>query len=298
MSFYILVFWSASSYRLMLQCQEGQVWRYCWKHLCGRASKRVLKPKLLSWVCWGPETHGGLVLGNLLLRVCTFSARGIQAGGAPWGNSLDLPWNSIQTNVSIEGFQWSVTLLEKLSLLRGLLTKLVTWSLFMSRAVWIDLSISSGRERARLEQGTVAQRKTCPWCVAEAFSGLSWVLCVPPQLPPVAAWSDPLFTMSKRRVFLEAVVSPGHRGDPHCTVTQVGPTVQGPVPEETSFFRALVVAAGRRKYFSEILLDQWGIKSTFGLLFLISVSVKGSGTLLKSGSGYKVWLLRYSWMIQ
>lgn len=83
-------------------------------------------------------------------------------------------------------------------------------------------------------------------------------------------------------------MSPGHRGDPHCTVTRVAPTARGLIAEKASLFRALLVAAGRRRHFSEILLGQRSIKSTLHLFFLISVSVEGSGTVHKSGSGYKV----------
>lgn len=92
----------------------------------GRASKGVLKPKLLFWVCRRPETRGGLVWGTFCSKFVRFqhlASRLVVRHVGPWRNSLDLPWNFIQTNVSAEWFQWTVTLTEKLSLLRGLLTK-------------------------------------------------------------------------------------------------------------------------------------------------------------------------------
>lgn len=80
----------------------------------------------------------------------------------------------------------------------------------MSRAVSIDFSISSGRERARLEQGIVTQRKTCLWCVTGAFAGLGGrVGCSVCHLSCVLGLHEATLCslcLSKRKVFREGTL--------------------------------------------------------------------------------------------
>lgn len=181
-------------------------------------------------------------LGNVLLKIFTFSACGIQAGDALCslmellGFALEFHPNQrfhwvILKNCDFDG--------EFVTSERAPDKALCTRCLFMSWAVLIDLNISSGRERARLEQSTVAQRKMCLWCVTEAFSGLSWDVHLCVLCATSAAFCGCMtlcsLGLSKRRVFLGGtlchlgccwkywVLSPGHRGDPHCTVTHVRP---------------------------------------------------------------------------